>query len=55
MPAHPIVPVDKFVVGCTTGPSGGLCQLNPELDHPTHEPGVLMEGLFAFYTDVAVT
>ena len=39
MPAYPIVPMDRFVVGCTTGPNGGLCQLSPELDHPPHEEG----------------
>jgi len=39
MPSHPIVPMDRFVVGCSTGPFGGLCQLDPEIDHPNIETG----------------
>ena len=50
MPALPIVPLEKFVVGSNTGPCGGLCQLHPELDHPTHERGTgEVVSLYNFY------
>ena len=39
MPCHLIAPLTRQVIGCNTGPYGGLCQLDPELDHPTHDRG----------------
>ena len=40
MPRHSIAPLHKPVVASCTGPCGGLCQLEPEKDAPTHPPGV---------------
>ena len=39
MPTYPIAPLSRTVVGCNTGPYGGLCQLDPDLNHPTHDRG----------------
>ena len=44
MPTYPIVPLARTVIGCNTGPYGGLCQLDPEVDHPTHDRGEEGEG-----------
>lgn len=41
MPTYPIASLSRSVIGCNTGPYGGLCQLDPELDHPTHDRGQL--------------
>ncbi len=48
MPVLPIVPLSRSVVACNTGPYGGLCQLDLDLDHPTHDRGnwvVLVQGI----------
>ena len=39
MPSHPLAPLQTSVMACSTGPYGGLCQLDPELDAPTHDKG----------------
>ena len=39
MPALQLADLQKSVMACCTGPYGGLCQLNPEKDSPTHDRG----------------
>lgn len=40
MPGHPITHLSSSVTACSTGPYGGICQLEPDKDAPTHPPGV---------------
>ena len=48
MPVHPIVPLSRAVLGSNTGPYGGLCQLDPEADHPTHDRGTFLQGTILY-------
>ena len=40
MPALQLAALQKSVMASCTGPYGGLCQLDPEKDSPTHDRGV---------------
>ena len=40
MPALPIAPLHKSVMASSTGPYGGLCQLEADKDAPSHDPGL---------------
>lgn len=42
MPSIPIAHLQKSVMASSTGPLGGLCQLDPELDAPTHDHSELV-------------
>ena len=39
MPALQLASLQRSVMACCTGPYGGLCQLDPEKDSPTHDRG----------------
>ena len=43
MPGHLIAPLCGSVTACSTGPYGGICQLEPDKDAPTHPPGIIGE------------
>lgn len=45
MPALLLVPFKMPVMACCTGPYGGLCQLQADLDAPTHEKGASIVGV----------
>ena len=40
LPAYPLAPLQSSILASCTGPLGGLCQLQPELDTATHDPGM---------------
>ena len=39
MPALQLAALQRSVMASCTGPCGGLCQLDPEKDSPTHDRG----------------
>ncbi len=43
MPSHSLAPLQAPVIASTTGPCAGLCQLQAELDTPTHESGSFVQ------------
>ncbi|CAI8034297.1 PP2C-like domain-containing protein CG9801 [Geodia barretti] len=45
MPGHLIAPLCGSVTACSTGPYGGICQLEPDKDAPTHPPGIIDESI----------
>ncbi len=45
MPSHPLAPLQSSVIASTTGPCAGLCQLQAELDTPTHESGSFVQPI----------
>ena len=40
MPALQLAALQRSVMASCTGPYGGLCQLDPDKDSPTHDRGV---------------